>query len=323
MLDRWLALVVAVPFVLGMSAGPDAGHPRPLFRFQDPAIVESSGLVVLPGGLVVTVNDSGDSARVFVVDPRNGRTVGTTTWAGEVTDVESLAPAGGDQVWVGDTGDNLGNRDSVRVTRVPVGTGDRRGALATYALVYPHHHAYDAETLLAQPDTGRLYVVTKGVLGGRIYAAPRELDPDQANLLRPVADAPPLVTDGTFTPDGRRVLLRDYGRVTELSFPGWHRLGSADLPDQRQGEGIAIGSHGRLVISSEGRREPVYAVADPWAPPTSSPSPAPSDETTPMSREGQELPESEDGSPSPWGWYVGGGLGVVALLVLIRALRPR
>ena len=35
--------------------------------FQDPAIVESSGLVV-SDGLFVTTNDSGDSGRIFTVE---------------------------------------------------------------------------------------------------------------------------------------------------------------------------------------------------------------------------------------------------------------
>src|ERR687893_207498 len=43
------------------------------FVFQDPAIVESSGLAVVDGR-VVTTNDSGDTGRVFTVDPRSGET---------------------------------------------------------------------------------------------------------------------------------------------------------------------------------------------------------------------------------------------------------
>lgn len=43
-----------------------------VFRFTDPAIIESSGLAVLPDGRFVTVNDSGDESRVFTVDPSRG-----------------------------------------------------------------------------------------------------------------------------------------------------------------------------------------------------------------------------------------------------------
>ncbi len=319
MRDRALALLVAVPFVLGMATAPPADRPAPVFRLQDRAISESSGLVALPGGLVVTVNDSGDSARVFVVDGATGRTVGTTTWAGAPVDDEALAFAAADQVWVGDLGDNTASRDSIRVTLVPVGRGDRQGALASYVLRYPRNRSYDAETLLAQPATGRLYVVTKSVLGGRIFAAPTQLSADAPNRLRQVATAPPLVTDGTFVPDGDRVVLRDYSRFVELSFPGWRMLGGGPLPAQRQGEGIAATDDGRLLVSSEGTRQPVYAVRDPLAPPPPAETPTPS----PISRTGQELPEAPPADRDPRGFLVGAGVALAALLVLWRALRPR
>jgi hypothetical protein len=327
MRDRALALLVAVPFVVGMASGPASDKPQPLFRFADPAITESSGLVALPGGLVVTVNDSGDSARVFVVDSATGRTVGTTTWSGAPVDDEALAAAGPDQVWVGDIGDNTTSRDSIRVTLVPVGTGERSGSLASYVLRYPQHRSYDAEALLADPVGGRLFVVTKSVLGGRIFAAPARLAADRPNSLRQVGNAPPLVTDGSFVPAGDRVVLRDYGRFVELSFPGWRPLTQGALPPQRQGEGLAVDEDGRLLVSSEGARQPVYAVPDPLSPPPSPAVTTPTSSASPtpplLSRTGQELPEEQPADRDPRGFLIGAGVAVVALLVLWRALRPR
>ena len=86
------------------------------FRFQDPAIVESSGLVVAgrarssPPTTPATPAGSSSSTR------RPASTVGVTTWPGDPEDVEALAPAGPGAVWVGDIGDNAGVRDSVPVT---------------------------------------------------------------------------------------------------------------------------------------------------------------------------------------------------------------
>ena len=325
MRDRTLALLVAVPFVLGLASSAHAERPTPVFRFQDRAISESSGLAWLPGDLVVTVNDSGDSARVFVVDARSGRTVGTTTWDGRPVDDEALAPATLDQVWVGDIGDNLAARDSIRVTLVPVGRGDRAGSLASYELRYPRGRSYDAETLLAEPTTGRLFVVTKSALGGRIFAAPKELKADRPNVLRQVGVAPPLVTDGSFVPDGDRVVLRDYSRYVELSYPGWRMLTQRALPPQRQGEGLTVTDDGRLLVSSEGTRQPVYAVRDPLAPPppTTSAPPSPTASPSSISRTGEELPEEGPTARDPSGFLIGAGLATVALVVLWRALRPR
>ncbi len=118
--------VVAVPFLMGTAASTPADE-RVVLRFQDPAIVEASGLVA-EDGFFVTTNDSGDTGRVFAVDARTGETAGVTSWASDPEDVEALAPAGRGEVWVGDIGDNLESRGSVRVTRVPIGAGDRSAA---------------------------------------------------------------------------------------------------------------------------------------------------------------------------------------------------
>jgi hypothetical protein len=207
---------------------------------------------------MVTTNDSGGDALVFVVDPRTGRTVGRTTYADEVTDTEALAPAGAHAVWVGDIGDNNEVRASVRVFRVPVGRGDRTVEAPAYDLVYPDG-AHDAESLVAAPD-GRLWVITKGLLGGTAYVAPRHLDPDHPNRLRAVAAVDVWATDAALFPDGRHVLVRGYDSAVVYTFPAFRPVATVDLPRQRQGEGVSIGPSGRVRLSSEGRNGPVLQV---------------------------------------------------------------
>ena len=235
---------------------------RVVFSFVDPAITESSGLVDL-GSLTVTTNDSGGDPLVFVVDPRTGRTVGRTTYADEVTDTEALAPAGAHSVWVGDIGDNDAVRGSVQVYRVPVGRGDRTVEAAAYELVYPDG-AHDAESLVAAPD-GRLYVITKGLLGGTAYVAPRHLDPHAPNRLRAVAAVDVWATDAALFPDGRHLFVRGYDTAAVYTFPGFQPVASVDLPRQRQGEGVSISRSGRIRLSSEGRNSPVLQVDLPAA----------------------------------------------------------
>jgi hypothetical protein len=233
---------------------------RVLFSFVDPAIDESSGLVDL-GSLVVTTDDSGGDPLVFVVDPRTGRTVGHATYADRVTDVEALAPAGDGAVWVGDIGDNDEVRASVQVYRVPVARGDHRVAAPSYEMVYPDG-AHDAESLVAAPD-GRLYVITKGLLGGTAYVAPRHLDPDRPNRLRAVAAVDVWATDAALFPDGRHLLVRGYDTAAIYTFPGFRPVASLDLPRQKQGEGVSIGRSGRILLSSEGGHSPVLEVTLP------------------------------------------------------------
>lgn len=315
MREALVALVVALPFGAGIATGASADGPAPVFRFQDPAIVESSGLALVDG-LVITVNDSGDEARVFAVDPATGRTVGVTRWQGGAEDVEALAPAGDGRVWVADIGDNTASRDQVSVIRVPIGEGEQDVAGERFALRYAEGPA-DAEALLTDPDDGRLVLVTKGVFGGQVYVAPRALRTDGVTTLQPRGRVMPVVTDGAFTPDGEHLVLRDYSRAVVYTWPELEAVEEIRLPTQRQGEGLVVTDDDTLLLSSEGARAPVYEVALPdldvadEAPPAS------------YSREGQELPDQQVRQRDRTQWYLGIGLAVAAVAVLLVSLRPR
>ncbi|RYB93463.1 hypothetical protein EUA93_03250 [Nocardioides oleivorans] len=252
-----VAAMVALPFLLGAASGEPGVDAQEAFRFADPDVVESSGLVVVDG-LVVTVNDSGDSGRVFAVDPATGETVGVTSWSPAPVDVEALAPAGPGHVWAADTGDNRHVRDSVEVLRVPVGRGDRSVRPTSYELVYPDG-AHDAEALVRHPLTGRLHVITKGVFSGTVYAAPPRLRADRPNALVAVGEAPGIVTDATFLPGGGGVVLRTYTSAHLAAYPSWEPVSSWDLPDQDQGEGLALAGR-ELLVSTEGARSQVLRV---------------------------------------------------------------
>jgi hypothetical protein len=300
MRDRIALAVVALPFLLGGAAAPAGEAGRTVFRFEDPAIVEASGLVA-EDGLFVTTNDSGDSGRVFAVAPDTGRTVGVTTWSSAPQDVEALAPAGDGQVWVGDIGDNLESRNALQVTRVPVGRGDREDAGTAYELVLPGPPT-DAESLLRHPRTGRLFVATKDVFGGALYAAPAVLSPDHPNRLTRVGPALTLATDGAFFPDGRHLVLRNYAQAVVYTFPELGRVATLELPQQQQGEAIAVSGDGRVYVTSEGRRQAVVEVnLSDSVRQRLAPSPSPAAATTNPPQPRNELPE-EPARPSrdPW-----------------------
>jgi hypothetical protein len=274
-----------------------------MFSFADPDITESSGLVDL-GGLMVTTNDSGDDAVLYTIDPRTGRTVGRTTFARAVTDVEALAPAGAGSVWVGDIGDNTAVRPVVEVYKVPVGRGDRTVDAPSYRLAYPDG-AHDAESLIS--PGGRLYVITKGPLGGKVYAAPRVLKPGQVNRLTAVGVVTVWATDAAML-GARHVLVRGYGSADVLTFPGFEKVASFDLPSQEQGEGVSVGPGGRVRLSSEGEHSKVLQIALP-AEVKALIRPAPA--TRPHTG-GVSTTEPEDGSSSLYGI----GAGCLALLAV-------
>lgn len=331
------AVAVLVPFLVGLTAAGVDPEGRAAFRFQDAEIVESSGLVV-EGDLAHTVNDSGDIGRVFTVDTTTGETVGVTFWADGPRDVEALAPGGPGHVWVADIGDNGGSRDSVSVTRVPVGQGDRTVDEETIDLVYPDG-ARDAESLLVHPVTGRIYIATKGVFGGELHAAPPDLADDAPNVLGLVGPVAGIVTDGAFFNDGEHLIVRSYSDAVVYTFPDLEPVGSFNLPSQVQGEGIAVPS-GPLVdfvyLSSEGQRAPVLRVP---IPPriveqlASAPNPTPTP-TEPVSAPVSPVPEPSGGATSveeitpqaldrdAWPRVVSALIFLGVLGVLVRALRP-
>lgn len=322
-MEKLLFALLPVPFGIGFLAPGPAQEPiasEVAFHFTDAEIVESSGLVA-QDGLVVTVNDSGDGNRIFTVDPATGDTVGVTRWQGEADDIEALAPAGDGDVWVGDTGDNEHARRTITVSRVPFGRGEREVRATSYRLSYPNG-PQDAEVLLADPTTGRLYVVTKGMFG-RVYAVPETLDPDEVNELVPGDEVLGIATDGAFFPDGKHVIIRNYSQAAVYTWPELDRVALLDLPAQQQGEGVAVTRQGEILLSSEGQEAEVLRVELPddvrteMAGASASPSPGEQDagqqETAPV--------EVED--RSWWPWALGGVAGVAIIAVLLRSLRPR
>jgi hypothetical protein len=326
MLEKVLAGLIAPPFLLGAAVAP-VDHAQKVFSFRDGDIIESSGLVVV-GGLVVTTNDSGDTGRVFTVDPATGRTVGVTGWGDDPTDVEALAPLGDHEVWVGDIGDNSESRESIQVSPVPVGRGDQDVDAPVYELVYADG-SHNAETLMSDPSNGRLYVATKGTLGGTLYAAPAKLSADHPNELRPLGDVLPIATDGAFLTDGRHIVVRNYAVAAVYAFPSLEKVAELRLPDQEQGEGLAVEPDGTLLLSSEGLHSPVLRVALPAlsdAPgPTASPttSPTTSASGSPRTHEAATPPRTIGSDRPVWPWFLGGLVGLGCVVVLVRSLRPR
>jgi hypothetical protein len=314
------SLAIAAPMALGLTVTPSAPAGHEVFAFRDARITEASGLVV-GDGLFLTTNDSGHPGDVFVVD-ETGRTVGVTHWSDDPVDTEALAPGGPGHAWVADIGDNTAGRSSVEIARVPVGQGERMVHPTTYELTYPDGPT-DAETLLRDPTSGRLYVASKNVFGGVLYAVPEHLEASGPNRMRPIGRVLPVATDGSFLPDGQHVVVRNYTTAVVYDWPSLQPVGSFRLPSQPQGEGIGVAPDGKVYVSSEGPRAPVLEVTLPpeigtaLNGPATSPSPP-----SPGGPDSSPATETDPASHDTWPWLAGGLFGVLALVVLVRALRP-
>jgi hypothetical protein len=294
-----LVVVGGGPAQAVAAAAAPRTAPAPLCRLADPRISESSGVVAssLQDDVWFTHNDSGDTARFFALDA-TCRTRAVYTLPGvQARDWEDIArgpgPTGAPTLWLGDIGDNDATRDQgILVHAVPEPTVPAaalaptvRVASTPHRLLYPDG-PHDAEALLADPRTGRLFVVTKTYSGqAKVFGAPLPL-PDRGTLtelgtvttrLTGTPGGPPAagvlgelsVTGGDVSPDGSLVVLRTYTDAYLYRVPGAgpdavaHAVTGTPtvvpLPESPQGEGIAFTRDGReLVTTSESVGAPVF-----------------------------------------------------------------
>ncbi|MET7380761.1 WD40 repeat domain-containing protein [Streptomyces sp. NPDC005526] len=276
-----LAGASAVPAsaVPAFAAGGDGGDGG--FTIRDPRIKESSGLAAsrLHPGVYWTHNDSDDGPYLYAVDGRTGRTVATVTLSGvgRPRDVEAISIGPGNQIYVGDIGDNLGGTwPYVWIYRLPEPKELRDQTIrATQYVVKYADGPRDAESLVVHPRTGRVYLIDKKENGGHLYEGPARLSPSGANVFRPVAPVDLWATDAAFSPDGERLAVRGYFGGILYAFDGGRirRVGQLDVPLQGQGESVTYSADGsRLLYGSEGENSPVQAKDAPGGGSAKSPS---------------------------------------------------
>ncbi|WP_052849105.1 hypothetical protein [Streptomyces avicenniae] len=269
-----VTLAVLAPLPVATAAGPavaDDAAPE-AFTLTDPRIVESSGLQASRQhpGVYWTHNDSDDAALLYAVDGATGDTVATVTLDGvEARDIEAVSLGPGDELFVADIGDNFdGGWSEVWIYRLPepADLADATVTPTVSTLTYADGPR-DAEALMVHPVTGRVYVASKKQDGGaKLYAGPEELSTSGVNVFEPVADLDLWVTDGAFSPDGTRLLLRGYFGAVMYR---WHDDGAPEPLDQRvvpplqqQGESVTFTPDGRtLMFGSEGEASAVEPVA--------------------------------------------------------------
>lgn len=201
----------------------------------DPALNEISGIetgVANPGILWVH-NDSGHPNVIYALD-QTGAVRGTYTLTGATSeDWEDIAVAAGPTpgsgtIYVGDIGDNTKAHGEVRVYRVAEPVVPLTGPPVTVTLPavdvlhlkYPDG-PHDAETLMYDPGTRDLAIVTKVLSGGpqTLFTVPADTAAGTTTVLTRVQDITlpagvgNAVTSGDISADGSSVVLRTYGSV--------------------------------------------------------------------------------------------------------------
>ena len=255
-------------------------------------ITEASGLVVSRrnDGVLWVHNDSGDRPRIFALTPEGTHLGVFNLQDASARDWEDMAIGPGpesdvDYLYLGDVGDNNANRENISVYRVPEPEVDAAGGdmgtvdlteVVRLDMVYPDR-AHNCETILLDPVTADIYIVTKESEGPtHFFRNPFPQDADSVVTLEEVAtlqfgsgDLPGggATSAGDISPLGNQVAVRAYGRAYI-----WIRAGGATIaealtgtpcpvPIEREpiGETIAFAADGLSYFTiSEGVSQPIW-----------------------------------------------------------------
>lgn len=245
-----------------------------------PAQIEVSGIVasLAHKDVFYVHNDSGDVARFFAIDSAGAALATFAVSGAQAIDWEDIARGPcptGTCIFLGDIGDNQSKRSAYAVYRVtePTTIADASLVAETLPFTYPDG-SHNAETLLADPATGGLFVVTKTVGTSSVYAFPLPLTPGKSVVLKKAGDLslpimPALITGGDVHPGGRGVLIRTYSDV--WLFPQAQGMSVVDAllgtpcaepaPIESQGEAIGwLASGAGYLTTSEGVGAPIHRV---------------------------------------------------------------
>ncbi len=252
-------------------------------------LAEMSGLAASTRhpGVLWTHNDSGNAFQVFAINEL-GAVLATLTLTGvDATalgrlDLEDIAvgpcaPGDGRScLYVADIGDNFERRKQVRLFRFPEPeqVADAPVTVEMLPFTYPDR-PHDAESLVIEPRTGRLAVITKERASlGTVFALDG-LVPDSVTKatrlgeLRTPGDVDFRTTAADLHESGQRLLLRTYTRVWEVRRPGATRLeelvqgqvAEVPGPSQAQSEALTYLPGGRAyLLGSEFAGQLLYQV---------------------------------------------------------------
>jgi hypothetical protein len=284
----------------GGGTGGGAAGGAGCLTFAEPEEVGTIASSALPGpsgiaasrahaGVIYGHEDAGGMPRFFAFD-KTGKTLGEyRLTGGMLTDWEDIAVGPGPDnqmyVFIGDFGDNSVSRTEVQVIKVPEPNVTASQAavmedIATFQVLrftYPGG-ARDTETLMIDPVTKDIIIVTKTSGMAQVYRAPGNTPPNmptELELLTTVmltgSGRDAQVSAGDISPTGDRIMLRTYTRILV-----WPRIAGATIgpsldamptdnpqPDQPQGEGLTFSSDGSSWIAAGEQEKTIYeGVAD-------------------------------------------------------------
>lgn len=236
---------------------------------------EASGICVSlkNKGYLWAHNDGGSRPYLYLIDKKTAQLKATFNIKNLPSgDFEDIAIGGGpvagkSYIYFADIGDNSQNRAQVVVYRVeePELSGIERGVteLSTpfdkFIFTYPDG-ARDAETIMLNPDTKDLYIVSKRQLHNILYVGRYPYNTGSATELIQTGTFPfTLSTAGDIAADGSSILIKTYNQVfywkKEKDEPLLNLLSrepkTVPYTSEPQGEAICMDTDGYYTLSEK------------------------------------------------------------------------
>lgn len=278
-----IALGLMMWAAIGCSASADCPKFLPgqkVGTIQSALIKESSGLAASRKhpGVLWTHNDDGPAC-VYAMTAE-GKHLGVYNLEGAKNrDWEDIAIGPGpepnvDYIYVGEIGDNDSKHKSIRIYRVPEPAVDVNqtpvvvtvGGVETIEMTYPDGPR-DAETLLLDPLTKDIYIVSKEGTS-KVYRAAYPQATTGKTTLEQVAKLHwGMATAGDISPDGNEIIIRGYFAASlwlrPQNGPLWlaFKNNECSIPIifESQGEAICFDANGAgYFTTSEHKHQPIY-----------------------------------------------------------------
>ncbi|MDD3050325.1 MAG: FlgD immunoglobulin-like domain containing protein [Candidatus Cloacimonetes bacterium] len=300
-----IAVILAICFMTGFLFAQDFNARTGVGLISNAIITEASGLAASQknAGIIWIHNDSGANA-IYAMST-TGAHVATYTLSGiAIRDLEDIAigpgPVPGEHyIYLADIGDNDGDNLDKYIYRfiepvVTPGEGTITG-IETITFQYPSPNNYDAETLMVDPLTKDIYVVTKGnssTPSDQVFYAPYpQSTTETIEMTSSVTlSIPPFqnpinsqwhgATGGDISFNGREILIRTYNNVFYWSRAIGQSIGTAlsaahyicpynmtDIPYEPQGEAVCWDAEARgYYTTSEEEPSPLppYNIIPPY-----------------------------------------------------------
>lgn len=193
------------------------------YPMDNPALEEASGIAPsqnFPTFLYTHEDNGARPSRLHLLSAR-GRYDSFWEMPIQIRDWEDIAVGPGpvdgvSYVYLGNIGDNLEQYPYVEIFRFPEPT-QRNGQIPSVETIqyqYSDGKPYDAETLMIDPTTKDIYIITKRQPNVRVYKLPYPQRVNEMNTAQFLYTIPYfLITAGDISADGKEILLKNYEAV--------------------------------------------------------------------------------------------------------------